>query len=367
VVAGCAAERLGGKLKTRFPHVNLVVGAKSIDRFQDLLERELPHLAFDGRKEQEDGWAGETHVGALLPGETVTAFVTIMRGCNYSCSYCIVPAVRGPEIYRPARSILSEVRQKAALGLKEVMLLGQTVNSYRPRLPNPGPDGRDVADFADLLRAVGAVPGVRRVRFMSPHPFYLSERVAAAMAETPAVCRHMHLPVQSGADGVLSRMHRNYTRADYLRRVDLLRRFLPDVAVTTDFIVGFPGETEEDFLQTLSLPAEAGIDGAFIFKYSPRPGTASAALADDVPDQVKEERHRRLLAEVEAASSRRAPGYVGSLEEVLVDAVEDGRAEGRIGRGRKVFFDGGGALKAGDLARVEVTGFTGRTLEGRRA
>ena len=237
--------------------MNLVVGATSIDRFQDLLERELPHLAFDGGKEERDAWAGVPRIDALLPNETVSSFVSIMRGCNYNCSYCIVPAVRGREIYRPARSILSEVRQKAALGLKEVMLLGQTVNSYRPALPNPGADGKDVADFADLLRAVDAVPGVRRIRFMSPHPFFLDEKTARAMAESPNVCRHMHLPAQSGSDAVLKRMRRNYTRGEYLKRLEVLRRFMPDIPITTDLIVGFPGETDEDFSRTLSLAAEA--------------------------------------------------------------------------------------------------------------
>jgi tRNA-2-methylthio-N6-dimethylallyladenosine synthase len=259
VVAGCAAERLGEKISRRFPHVSLVVGAKSIDRFEELLEKEHPHLAFDGAREDRDAWSGETSITSLLPSETATAYVTIMRGCNYACSYCVVPSVRGREIYRPAKSILSEIRQKAALGLQEVMLLGQTVNSYRP-------DGGNVRDFGGLLTAVNAVPGVRRIRFMSPHPFYLNEEFARTMAACENVCRHMHLPSQSGSDAVLKRMRRNYTRAEYVEKAGFLRRHVPGIAVTTDFIVGFPGETEADFQETLSLLVEADFDAAYVFK-----------------------------------------------------------------------------------------------------
>lgn len=365
VVAGCAAERLGEKLKKRFPFVSLVVGAKSIDRFQDLLEREVPHLAFDGVREEKDSWTGETRIDALLPGENVSSFVTIMRGCNYACSYCIVPSVRGREIYRPAKSLLSEVRQKAALGVKEVMLLGQTVNSYRPAVPNPGPDGKDVADFADLLRAVNAVPGVRRIRFMSPHPFYLNEKTAQAMADSENVCRHMHLPAQSGSDAVLKRMRRNYTRGEYLKKMDVLRRAAPGIAVTTDLIVGFPGETEADFQETLSLAAEADFDGGYVFKYSPRPGTESAAWPDDVSDDVKEERHARLLGVVDGFSEKKVAALVGTRQEVLVERTGEKSVEGRLSSGRKVFFPSSKPLLPGELLTVEISAATGRSLEGR--
>lgn len=367
VVAGCAAERLGEKLKSRFPQVDLVVGAKSIDRFQDLLEKEFPHLAFDAAREERDAWNGDMRIDALLPHEKTSAFVTIMRGCNFNCSYCIVPAVRGREIYRPAKSILSEVRQKAALGVKEIMLLGQTVNSYRPDLPNPGAGGVDVADFGDLLRAVNAVPGIHRIRFMSPHPHYLNQKFAADMAESKKVCRHMHLPVQSGSDAMLKRMRRNYTRAEYLQRTAMLRRAMPDISITTDFIVGFPGETEEDFKLTLSLAVEAGLDGAFIFKYSPRPGTASADQADDVSQEEKESRHARLSEVTESLSSDKVPSYIGTRAEVLVESIEDGQGVGRLEKSRKVFFPAAPGTAPGDLVMVDITGATRRSLSGRPA
>jgi tRNA-2-methylthio-N6-dimethylallyladenosine synthase len=219
VVAGCAAERLKDELGTRFPHVDLVVGAKSIGAFAGLLDPLLPAAArepFNGRGEQEGAWAAETDYTSFLSADAVTGHVTIMRGCNYSCTYCIVPAVRGREVYRPAESVLAEVRQKAARGLSEIMLLGQTVNSYRPAAPGP-------ADFAELLRAVDAVPGVRRIRYMSPHPFYVTEKFAKTLSECANVCPHIHLPVQSGSDAVLKRMRRNYARAEYLEKLALLR------------------------------------------------------------------------------------------------------------------------------------------------
>jgi len=300
ILAGCAAERWGQAVKRRFPYVDLVVGAKSLPNFDECLDGKLPRPVFDGPREEKDAW-GHYSDERLLPGETLSAFVTVMRGCNYSCSYCIVPSVRGREVYRPAGSILSEVRRKAALGVKTIMLLGQTVNSYRPS------DGGDISDFAGLLRAVSAVPGVERVEFMSAHPFYVNEAMVRAMADSEKVARWIHLPVQSGSDDVLKRMRRNYTRGDFLGKADLLRSAMPGIFVTTDFIVGFPGETEEDFQRTLSLFDEGEFNGAFVFKYSARPGTPSADWADDIPETIKEDRHARLLGAVMARSTRKAP------------------------------------------------------------
>ncbi len=364
VVAGCAAERLGEKnLKRRFPHVDLVVGAKSIDRFDRLLDECMaspPRDGFDARGEDLGSWSRETRIERLLPEETVSAHVSVMRGCNYACSYCVVPSVRGREVYRPAGTVLSEVRQKAALGLKEVILLGQTVNSYRPSAAEDG-----VSDFAGLLRAVNQVPGVRRIRFMSPHPFYLDEKTANAMAESENVCRHMHLPVQSGSDGVLERMRRNYTRSGFLEKMSLLRRAMPDIFVTTDFIVGFPGETEEDFRATISLASEADFDGAYVFKYSSRPGTVSAGWPDDVPEAAKEARHGELLSLMEGISTKKTEAFVNRRREVLVESKGEHSFEGRLREGRKVFFTSGTPHRPGDLVPVDITGASGRTLKGR--
>jgi tRNA-2-methylthio-N6-dimethylallyladenosine synthase len=361
VVAGCAAERLKDELGTRFPHVDLVVGAKSIGAFAGLLDPLLPAAArepFNGRGEQEGAWAAETDYTSFLSADAVTGHVTIMRGCNYSCTYCIVPAVRGREVYRPAESVLAEVRQKAARGLSEIMLLGQTVNSYRPAAPGP-------ADFAELLRAVDAVPGVRRIRYMSPHPFYVTEKFAKTLSECANVCPHIHLPVQSGSDAVLKRMRRNYARAEYLEKLALLRRAVPHISVTTDFIVGFPGETEEDFLATLSLAEEAGIDAAFCFKYSPRPGTDAAALADDVPREVKEERLARLQEKCDALTAPAVKRLSGTRQEVLVDrAADDGSYEGRTRSFWKIGFSSSKALRPGMRVDVAVAEADGRALRG---
>lgn len=365
IFAGCAAERIGEDVRRRFPQVTVVAGAKSLDRFEEILDRALPEIGFDDAQERADAWGWLDTAAQVLPAEGVTGHVTIMRGCNFSCSYCIVPAVRGREVYRPALSILAEVAAKAARGQSEIMLLGQTVNSYRPAQPNPGPDGAPIVDFADLLRAVDRVPGVRRIRFMSPHPFYATDRFVQALADCRNIAPHLHLPSQSGSDAVLSRMKRNYTRAGYLALLGKLRRAMPDLSITTDIIVGFPGETEADFDATLSFVEEAAFDGAYSFKYSPRPGTASAALPDDVSTETKEERLARLLALTESLSLKK----VRSLEqEILVEACAEGdngpRLEGRTADARKIFVDGAAATPAGRYIRARVDSADGRTLYG---
>jgi tRNA-2-methylthio-N6-dimethylallyladenosine synthase len=359
VVAGCAAERLGQGLRRRFPEISLVVGAKSIGEFDRLLDERWPEYSFDAAREHADAWGGP-EADAPLPGETVTASVTIQRGCNYSCAYCIVPSVRGREIYRPAASVLADVRRQAARGLRDILLLGQTVNAWR---------GGDGEDFAELLRRVDDIPGVRRVRFMSPHPFHMNERLIAAIGECARVTPHVHLPVQSGSDAVLARMRRNTTRADVVRRIAALRAARPGLAVTTDFIVGFPGETEDDFVGTLSLVSDADLDGAYCFKYSPRPGTPSAAGPDDVPEAVKEERLARLLEVVDRRAEAKLAACVGTDAEVLVEAVrstEEGiLAEGRTPAQRKIFFSASPETAVGDYRSVRVSSRDGKTLWGR--
>lgn len=300
IVAGCAAERTKDWLQKRFPYIDLVAGAKSIDQFPELLEA-ATRGRFDWAKENEGAWPG-TSVPRSGAAEGVTAtgkrsifeadaYVTIMRGCNYTCAYCIVPSVRGREVYRDPETILEEVRGHAARGARSVMLLGQTVNSY--------------PDFANLLRRVGTVEGVELVRFMSPHPHYVDERMVQAMAEGPKTARHLHLPVQSGSDRILKLMRRNYTREKYLWKVALLRRAMPEIALTTDIIVGFPTETEEDFHQTLELLDDAGFDSAFCFKFSSRQGTEAAGMDGQPDEPTKEWRLARLLERVIKGSKSR--------------------------------------------------------------
>jgi tRNA-2-methylthio-N6-dimethylallyladenosine synthase len=365
VFAGCAAERLGPGVRSRFPQVDRVAGARAIDAFDGVVRSLLPADGFDAASESFDAWGPGADYTAGLGADDVTAFVTVMRGCNYSCTYCIVPSVRGRELYRPSAGVLEEVRQKAAAGLSEVLLLGQTVNSYRPT-------GDPLPDFAALLTAVDAVPGVRRVRFMSPHPFYVDAKFAAALAAGRRVCPHIHLPVQSGSDAVLRRMRRNYDRRGYLQRLELMRAAAPGLSVTTDFIAGFPGESEADFRETLSLVEEAGFDSAYCFKYSPRPGTESAALADDVAPEVKEERLARLLEATEALSRRRTAALLGSRQEVLLESAEPSADGGWRGAGRartfwKISVTSDRPLRRGETLDVVVTETQDGALRARPA
>jgi tRNA-2-methylthio-N6-dimethylallyladenosine synthase len=277
-------------------------------------------------------------------------------GCNSVCSYCIVPAVRGRETSRRPGEILAEVQGLAGEGVREVTLLGQNVNSY----------GRDVgSSFAELLRAVDSVPGIERVRFTSPHPKDFRRDVIAAMAECAAVCEHAHLPLQSGSSRVLKAMRRTYSRERYLRLVGELRAAIPNLALTTDIIVGFPGETEEDFRETLEVVEEVGFDGAFTFVYSPRAGTEAAAMSDQVPDDVKRERIERLVEVVQRVAAERNAERVGMVEEVLVEGPS--RTEARLLRGRTrrnttVIFSGDAA--PGELVPVTIAGSTSTTLSG---
>nr|AEQ20598.1 (dimethylallyl)adenosine tRNA methylthiotransferase [uncultured bacterium CSLF42] len=331
IVAGCAASRWGESIKKKYPFIDLVSPATRIEQFpeavaQVLKERwnwhaEMPTSFTQGRKNEgaeppeiltsPRRRPADPSVSGSWFGDENTAYVTIMRGCNYACSYCIVPQVRGRELYRPMLQILDEIRQKAAEGHKDVMLLGQTVNSYFYRSggsedqrigarssvvpPNLRP-ADPVVDFSDLLRAVNALDDIESIRFMSPHPRHMRPNVIQTMAECDKVARHIHLPVQSGSDRMLASMKRLYTRQEYLEIVKRLRTAIPNLEITTDIIVGYPGETEDDFQQTLSLLDDVRFDALFAFKYSPRPGTASAAVEDDVTEDVKEARHQRVLA-----------------------------------------------------------------------
>ncbi|MFH2201816.1 MAG: tRNA (N6-isopentenyl adenosine(37)-C2)-methylthiotransferase MiaB [Elusimicrobiota bacterium] len=307
IVAGCAAERIAPWLRRRFPYIDLVAGARSIEQFPALLEE-----ALTTRRLRPSGNDEPPH------DERSSAYVTIMRGCNYRCSYCIVPAVRGRETSRPFAAVLQEVRERAAEGALEITLLGQTVNAYRSA------DGRD---FADLLRALGALPGVERIRFISPHPYYLTAALTNAMADTPQVCPHLHLPAQSGSDRILERMCRSYTRRLFLERITAIRRRVPDLALSTDLIVGFPGESETDFAATLSLLDEADFCAAYCYKFSPRPGTAAAGFADRIPPELQEERLARLLARTDRMTRRHLDHLLHRRVQVLLSDTTDGRTQ----------------------------------------
>jgi tRNA-2-methylthio-N6-dimethylallyladenosine synthase len=343
VVTGCAAERTKEYLEDRFPHIDLVAGAKSIEDFGILVEGLLE------RRPAED----DLDYAVPSTSDKVSAFVTTMRGCNYSCTYCIVPYVRGRESYHPMDQILAEARDRVREGAREITLLGQTVNSYH----RDGMRGRGT-DFADLLEAVGAVEGVERVRFISPHPYYMTDRVIQAMAEAPEVCEALHLPVQSGSTALLRRMQRNYTREGYLELVGKLRRAMPEMTISTDVIVGYPGESEEDFRETLSLIEEVGFDFCFVFKYSSRAGTPAAGL-EGFPEELIEERHQECLALAERIASEKRARWVGTVQEVLVEEEGFGRTRGNA----KVEVRG--EAKVGDTVPVVIERAEKTTFEGR--
>jgi len=349
-VVGCMAQRLGPRLLERVPQVDLVVGPDGYRGLPELVAR-----ARAGERTADVVFKRWEHYEDMPPvrGDGVSAFVTVQRGCDYRCTFCIVPMTRGPERSRKLEDVVREVADLARAGTTEVTLLGQTVNSYD--------DGTH--DFADLLRAVGGIPGVRRLRFTSPYPTDFTDRAVAAVAQTPAVCEHVHLPVQSGSSRVLKRMLRRYDRKRYLDVVAALRGAVPEIALTTDIIVGFPGETEDEFQETLSLVAAVEFDDAFTFKYSVREGTPAARLKDHVAEEVQAERLQRLIALARSGARRKNVGLVGSTHEVLVEgrAKRGSLLQART-RANKVALVEGPDEWVGSYRQVRFTGTTGSTF-----
>jgi tRNA-2-methylthio-N6-dimethylallyladenosine synthase len=354
-VTGCMAQRLGPQLLDRAKHVSLVIGPDGY--------RALPQLV-EGARRGERAIATtfdlEEHYEDFTPRrfDKVKAWIPVQRGCDYRCTYCIVPSTRGSERSRRLADVVREVEGVVADGMTEVVLLGQTVNSYN--------DGTH--DFADLLRAVGTAPGIRRVRYTSPHPNDFSERVITAMAEVPAVCEHVHLPMQSGSTRMLKRMLRRYTREGYLDCVQRIRNAIPGVALTTDIIVGFPGETEEDFEETLGVVREVGFADAFTFIFSPRDGTPATRMPAEltVPAGVASERLQRLVETVRSMSRARNLGALGTRQEVLVER-EARRGEAMLmtrTRDFRTVLVPGDASQLGQYLTVELTGTTGSTFTG---
>jgi tRNA-2-methylthio-N6-dimethylallyladenosine synthase len=350
-VVGCMAQRLGPRLLERVPQVDLVVGPDGYRGLAELIAR-----ARGGERAADVEFRGWEHYEDVpLVDAPFSAFVTVQRGCDYRCTFCVVPMTRGPERSRKLADVVREVADLVARGTTEVTLLGQTVNSYH--------DG--MHGFADLLRAVGAVDGVRRLRFTSPYPTDFTPAVLAAMAGTPAVCEHVHLPAQSGSSRTLKRMLRRYTRDGYLEVVAALRRAVPGIALSTDLIVGFPGESDDDFAETLSLVEAVGFDDAYTFKYSPREGTPATRLRDAVPDDVAGERLQRLIGVVRGVARRKNVGLVGTTHDVLVEgrAKRGGLLQTRTRTNKVVLVDGPDAW-IGKYRRVRLTGTTGSTFTG---
>ena len=356
-VGGCYAEAQRERLFDLYPFVDVAFGPGSIAHLGDWLGAggEAPRSKF--------GIAEERSFAAGLASHRerrFQAWVQVSMGCNSVCSYCIVPKVRGREVSRRPGQILAEVSELARQGVREVTLLGQNVNSW----------GRDLlpdlkTEFGELLRACDGVEGIERIRFTSPHPKDFRREVIAAMAECDAVCEHAHLPLQSGSTRILKAMKRTYGRERYLRLVDELRAAIPDLALTTDIIVGFPGETERDFEETVEVVEEVGYDAAFTFVYSPRSGTEAAAMTDQVPEDVKRERIERLIDVVQRIAHERNQERVGRVEQVLVEGqsrTDAALLRGRTRRNTTVNFFGEAA--PGALVAVQIDGATSTTLRG---
>jgi tRNA-2-methylthio-N6-dimethylallyladenosine synthase len=355
VVGGCWSESMKDELFELYPFVDLAFGPGNIHRLGDYIRAggEIPR----GHFSTFDNFAGDLPLKRDRPHQ---AWLQISTGCNCNCSYCIVPSVRGRERSRTPDDLVGEARALAADGVRELTLLGQNVNSYgrdlRPAL-NTG--------FAELLRALDAVEGIARIRYTSPHPKDMRGDVISAMVECDSVCEQLHLPVQSGSTRVLKAMRRTYSRERYLALVERIRAAIPDIALTTDIIVGFPGETDEDFELTLSLVDEVAYDHAFTFVYSPRRGTDAARIAEQVPDEVKRERIRRLVDRVQWHAALRNAALVGTTQEVLVEGpsrTDPNVLRGRSRGGKAVNFDG--RADAGELVEVRIATSTSQTLAG---
>jgi len=354
-VLGCVAQQEGEKIFERAPHVAMVCGSASYRNLpQMLIQIEAGKQRVTGLDDRETDECFETEFTARTNPHR--GYITIIEGCDKFCAYCVVPFTRGKERSRTSESVLAEARQMADLGYTEIQLLGQNVNSYKD--PDCGSSGKKKT-FAELLAAVGEVPGIRRVRFTTSHPRDFGRDIIDAIDAVPTLCDHVHLPVQSGSDRVLNAMQRLYTREQYLERIAWMKSAKREISITSDVIVGFPGETEEDFAETLSLLDEVGYDAVFTFKYSPRPNTPSLALEDAIPDQEKSRRLEALMARQKEIQIARYKRYIGEVVEVMVEGKNEARKQwiGRTSHNKTLNFTAHeeSALQAGSYVKVKAT------------
>ena len=353
-VGGCWSQSMKDRVFEQFPFVDVAFGPGQIGKLGEFLCSD--DLSAQGYFEFES-FPGHLPMKRERPHQ---AWLQISVGCNCVCSYCIVPSTRGREASRKPDELVREAGMLAADGVKEVTLLGQNVNSYGRDLPR-----EERIDFADLLAMIDGVDGIARIRYTSPHPKDMREKVIAAHAELPSLCEHIHLPLQSGSSRILKAMRRTYDRDRYMKRVEMIRSYVPDCAITTDIIVGFPGETEADFRETLEVVDEVGYDSAFTFIFSPRRGTEAAELPDQIPHSVKRERMERLVELVQRRASEQSARFVGRELEVLVEGpsrTDPAKLRGRTRHNKTVNFEG--LAQPGDLAQVQITGATSTTLAG---
>ncbi len=368
-ILGCMAQNRGSELLDRLPDLDLVAGTQKFHRVPDHLDNLIASMNGQGPRpssiiDLEEEAGSQNTINAHKPGERqVSAFVSIMQGCNMKCTFCIVPKTRGPERARPIDDIVAEVEELVANGTREVTLLGQIVSSYGRR-EIPFADKK--SPFVQLLERLNAVEGLDRIRFTSPHPRGFKDDLVQAYGELSKLCEYVHLPVQSGSDSILKAMNRPYTSGRYMELINDLRAVQPDIHISTDIIVGFPGESEEDFQLTCDLFKEAAFDMAFIFKYSPRSGTPAAELEDNVPQSVKDDRNQVLLRLLEQQSLRRNNSLVGTVQEILVEGPArkgEGMYMGRTRGFRKVIFPGSERL-VGELVPVRIDESSVTTLKG---
>jgi len=356
-VMGCMAQLQKGRIQERAPYVDLVFGSPAIARVAELVER-VRH----GRAPVLE--TGESPLIKITArpegGDRLKAFVTVMEGCEKYCTFCVVPTTRGRERSHAPAAIVEEIRALAEAGCREVTLLGQTVNAYGRDLTPP-------TDLAALLEQVNDIDGVERIRFTTSNPYNLTRRLIRAIRDVPKVCEYLHLPLQSGSDRVLERMNRGYTRARYLELIAELKETVPDLALSTDLIVGFPGETEDDFAQTMEMVERVGYDNVFAFRYSRRPGTPAAEMADQVPDEVKADRNHRLLEITGRVAAARSQRLEGTTMEVLVDGVSRksaAEATGRTRCNRVVNFDAAGRDLRGRVVAMRIARVLPHSLRG---
>ncbi len=352
-VGGCVASQEGGEIGRRAPYVDLVFGPQTLHRLPEMLDTAL---AGERRGPVVDISFPEIEKFDRLPEPSVSgasAFVSVMEGCSKYCSFCVVPYTRGEEVSRPLDDVLAEIAHLAALGVREVNLLGQNVNAYRGR-NHLG----EITDFAELLHLVAAVEGIGRIRYTTSHPLEFSDALVQAYADIPQLVSHVHLPVQSGSDRVLAAMKRNHTALEYKSTIRKLRRVRPDISISSDFIVGFPGETERDFEDTMRLIADVGFDHSFSFVYSARPGTPAAELPDDTPEELKKQRLALLQARINQQAFEISRRMVGRIERVLVTEVskrDPGRLQGRTENNRLTHFRSDDTGLIGQFVDVEIT------------
>ncbi|CDF57989.1 tRNA (N6-isopentenyl adenosine(37)-C2)-methylthiotransferase MiaB [Thermobrachium celere] len=349
-ICGCMMQQKGmpEEIKKKYPYVDMIFGTHNIHRLPELINN-----VKQANSTVIEVWEQEGEIVEGLPIERksdIKAFVTIMHGCNNFCTYCIVPYTRGRERSRKPEDIINEIKDLAKKGYKEITLLGQNVNSYGKDLEN--------MSFAKLLRMVNKIDGIERIRFTTSHPKDLTEDVILAIKECDKLCEHIHLPVQSGSTRILNKMNRKYTKEQYLDLVNLIRKHIPDVAITTDIIVGFPGETEEDFLETLDLVEKVRYDSAFTFIYSKRKGTPAAEYEDQVPEDIKHERFNRLIEVVNRIIEEKNATYKDKVVEVLIEEVsktDETKLTGRTRTGKLVHFSSDNMDLIGKLAKVKIT------------